>query len=526
MKMEDQAKVNPRLLLDISRYPKLNRAQAGHLRHFHNLTSQIDGEWHHMAGMESHQELFDSYRYQLGVIAYAVGVAHFHRLPAARSMFKKLLDQIIHKMLLRDVWGYWFNASLSGSYVDPGRTELRKPWVNPIPRENIMYSGHLLMMTSMYAMLFDDDRFEKPGSLTLTWDPFLWDLGTQKFVYDNRSIQAAILAEMDREKWIGVCCEPNLVFVVCNQFPIIGMRYNDFRDGTNVAEEVLEKYKKAWEKKGMIAQNGLYVDWYFVNQDRTAPPSDICFTAWTNAYMNTWNSELVKSLYHKQALGYITIVDGQVRLHDHDFAKEYRKLAEAESLEHNKVPIQDTAARVAEARALRAVNRPPPERLADPVLGCVLQWLSELGKTTELQGLLDYADASLNPTWENGGLFYPRQDPKLDRGDVWAHMDPFTGNAGIAYGRLNVPDGQKIMWEKPWTREYLAKRPWIDGIDLSQGVDTLRGLWDDDNSAIILTLRTWHGNQVIVELVGRNLDAGFWAVYVNGELLKHDSVEE
>ncbi|KAL2127183.1 hypothetical protein VTI74DRAFT_11198 [Chaetomium olivicolor] len=236
-------------------------------------------------------------------------------------MFKKLLEQVIHKMLLRDVWGYWFNASLSGSYVDPGRTELRKPWAHPIPRENTTYSGHLLL--------------------------------------------------------------------------IIAMRYNDIRDGTNVAEEVLEKYKMAWAKKGMIAESGLYVEWYFVNQDRTAPPTDIYFTAWANAFMNTWNSEIVKNLYYKQALGYITVVDGE-----------------------------------------------------------------------------------------------------------------------------------KIMWESPWTREYLAMRPWIDGIDLSQRVDTLRGLWDEDAGAVILTLRTWHGSQVTVEPAARNLDPGVRAAYVNGELVKYNFLEE
>lgn len=97
-------------------------------------------------------------------MAYAVGVAHYHRLRAARSTLKQLLGQVIHKLLLRDVWGYWWTAKHSESYVDPGRTELRVPWANPIIKENIMYSGHLLMMTSMYAMLFDDNRYEKPGS--------------------------------------------------------------------------------------------------------------------------------------------------------------------------------------------------------------------------------------------------------------------------------------------------------------------------------------------------------------------------
>jgi hypothetical protein len=25
---------------------------------------------------------------------------------------------------------------------------------------------------------------------------------------------------MEHEKWLGVCCEPNSIFVVCNQFPV------------------------------------------------------------------------------------------------------------------------------------------------------------------------------------------------------------------------------------------------------------------------------------------------------------------
>ena len=214
----------PRLSLDISRYPKLDAAQAGHLRHFHNLTTQLDGQWHHMAGFEPLQELFDSYRYQLAIMAYAVGVAHFHRLPATRSMFKRLLDRVIHKMLLREVWGYWFNASVSGNYPDPGRTELREPWIDPIIKENIMYSGHILMMTSLYAMLFDDEKYEKPGSLTFHWHNIFWGVQKESFHYDNRSVQAAVLAEMERSNWIGVCCEPNLVFIVCNQFPVSHMR--------------------------------------------------------------------------------------------------------------------------------------------------------------------------------------------------------------------------------------------------------------------------------------------------------------
>ena len=83
-----------------------------------------------------------------------------------------------------------------------------------------MYSGHLLLMTSLYAMLFDDDEFEKPGSLTFVWDPLFWGFGPEKYIYDNRSLQQVILRQMEENDWVGVCCEPNAVFVVCNQFPV------------------------------------------------------------------------------------------------------------------------------------------------------------------------------------------------------------------------------------------------------------------------------------------------------------------
>jgi hypothetical protein len=208
------------LALDLSRYPKLSSQQAGHLRHFYNLSSAVDGEWPHMGSQEPAQEFLDAYRYQLATMAYACGLTHYHRLPVMRSLFKTLIRRTIHKMLRREVWGYWFLTSHSGSLVDPDLKELRKPWADPIVRENIMYSGHLLLMTSLYAMLFDDDEFEKPGSLKFVWNPLFWGMGTEVFKYDNRSLQQAILREMERNDWVGVCCEPNLVFVVCNQFPV------------------------------------------------------------------------------------------------------------------------------------------------------------------------------------------------------------------------------------------------------------------------------------------------------------------
>lgn len=127
------------LNLDLTKYPNLDREQLGHIRHFHNLASQLNGDWNHMGSQEPLQEFLDAYRFQIATMAYAAGAAHFHHQPILRSPYKVLFQRLIHKMLNRAVWGYWFNTSLGGTVTDPDLKELRKPWADPVVRENIMY---------------------------------------------------------------------------------------------------------------------------------------------------------------------------------------------------------------------------------------------------------------------------------------------------------------------------------------------------------------------------------------------------
>lgn len=58
------------------------------------------------------------------------------------------------------------------------------------------------------------------------------------------------------------------------------MRYNDVRNGTDKIEPILERYKAAWDKKGMVTPEGLYVNWLFLRQDQLMPPTGIGLTAW------------------------------------------------------------------------------------------------------------------------------------------------------------------------------------------------------------------------------------------------------
>ncbi|KAK5690844.1 hypothetical protein LTR97_012005 [Elasticomyces elasticus] len=500
------------LSLDLFKYPKLDAKQAGHLRHYHNLVSQPDGDWSHFDASDGHEEFDDARRYQLATMAYAAGAAHYHRLPALRGPFKRLMHRMIQKMLRREVWSYWYLASHSGKLFDPSLTDLRKPWADPVVKENIMYSGHLLLMTSLYAMLFDDDEFEKEGGLTFRWDPLFWGLGAEDFVYDNRSLQKVILEQLVANDWVGVCCEPNAVFVVCNQFPLIAMRYNDIRDGTNyVEDDILPRYKKALTEKGMLGADGLYASFFAIKQKKSVPARQGAHTAWANAFMNSWNSDYVRKSYEQQTLGFLTHFGGKTQLNPTSVAITFRRLVLEEGCDQHD---RETLGR-ARKESLKVKSMIPYE---------TLNWLSftmmlsELGKRKELDDLLQHADEHLSPTWEKGGLYYPRNTKVVDENWNHVHMEPHSGNSGIGYARLNVPDGQKKMWEKPWTSELLTSRPWIDGAGFEDGADFLRGIWDADERAMILTLKTWQEASSPITLMMRNAHAGSWCIYVNGKL--------
>lgn len=241
--------------------------------------------------------------------------------------------------------------------------------------------------------------------------------------------------------------------------------------------------------------------------------------------MHAWNSDFVQSGYEAAALGHITNIDGQgIRFHPPPLGNMIQKLVKEEAAPPNSKETLNRAKKMVKQQAEANTARKPA--LDAPEFGYMVHWLSELGKTSELDALLRYADERLHPTWENGGLFYPRHDELMNEDLEWTLMDPFTGNAAIGYARLNVADGQKKMYETPWTFEDLASRPWIDGVDLASGVDFLRGTWDYERSCLILTMRTWDGRKRKITTTIRNLSEGLWKVYENGEIIRESTLKQ
>lgn len=112
-------------------------------------------------------------------------------------------------------------------------------------------------MTSLYAMLFDDDRYEQEGALTFLYDPMFYGMGPETFSYTRSTLQDAVIKEMESNGWLGACCEPNSIFIVCNQFPVRIFFYYISLSFTNseprlsqsditISERVQRKSKNYW----------------------------------------------------------------------------------------------------------------------------------------------------------------------------------------------------------------------------------------------------------------------------------------
>ncbi|MBK8648916.1 MAG: hypothetical protein IPN16_20715 [Gemmatimonadetes bacterium] len=189
--------------------------------------------------------------------------------------------------------------------------------------------------------------------------------------------------------------------------------------GTNLADQATAGYRAAWEKKGMLDAHGHVISTWMVRQDHKVDAFSGGFDAWAGSAMNAWNRDVVRARYPGQVVEWIERrPDGLMTLRS---------------------PREVMATRAARDAGRAA----PPDRtfLANPGPRLPATRISEMGDAETLRGLLGYADRYMNPTWDRGALYYPRHDRPYDDAGNMTFMDPVTGNAMLAYARLNVGEG-------------------------------------------------------------------------------------
>lgn len=490
----------------LSGLPLLDDKQAGHIRNIQNLANQPAGDWSFMGGPDSWHSGGTLFK-QLGAYYWPLALAHYHHLPAAPGVFRDTSIKLIDKMRRVDVWGYWRDMSTSGPRYDSTLEGPREGWVDPVVKENIMFSGRLAVMAGMHSVLFDDDRYEAANGLSLEY-PYPYGGGPMTFEYSLNSLNEVIYWQMVESGYLGVSCEPNMTFIVCNQYSIIAQRLNDIRRGTDRTSELTRSYQAAWEQKGWLNDKGTLIIFYKVKEDfKISPPHAAAWDAYALTFMNTWNEAMVRALYPRNfEHAFRDGPDGTISIWPGALADRVYAAIEAG---------QDPAALVDHRQ----------HKFSDSYydFAFYLPFISEVGDQARLDGLLRHADRFMNPTWRDGGLYYPRNDVSWNEEGHLTYVDPWCGNGSIAHARLNVKNGLQKFYREPWTAEHFAQ-PNLS--EVSGTVDVLRASFVPERQALVLTLRSL-GEERQARMVIANARRGGdgWLLYRGSEIAAHSDGE-
>jgi hypothetical protein len=389
----------------LHKYPSLDKKQLGAVRHMIELAHRPPGSWQFMEPESRFSN--DSEQFQIAYMSYALAVVQSQVTPAYREMYHQALRNLIRKILQRDVWDLWLaviEVPIFKKYLDPA-----KDWRDPVREKNIMYSGHLLQMISLYETLYDDREFDAPGSIVFELP------GDQGFrhTYDHASLAKLIADQFVRGGYVGIECEPDRIFTECNQHAVLGLIQFDQLHETNLSEVRHRFWQKATEI-GYIDPETHRTMWFYQVKEKERVTTPFAWSdGWTGVMLHGWNRELVERVYPPQ------------------------RDAELPAL----IDTNPEHWRVRWGRSQVSQD-----------FGFLAAYAAEVGDRATAQRLLAYADQHFAPQWANGGYFYPRHTvvgeeyegpPKpVPTNLLGQHqVGPLAGNALLNFARLNPGHG-------------------------------------------------------------------------------------
>ena len=466
--------------------PELDDLQAGALKHIDNLSRRLPGDWSGMLGESSLGEDFSALRFQIAYMAYALALAHVNRMPAAPVLFRAPMDRLITKLLSVDCWIYWSYVSTGNGFFNKSLGELPQQW-DPVAKDNIMYSAYVQSAALMYHYLFRDAKYAEPAALTFEVKSMFWGGNGERFEYDERLLNDIIYWQMAEMGCLGVACEPNYIFQVCNQPNILGFRMHDLIYGGNLAGEATAGYVQAWQNFGMVTDDGHFQTMVQVHE-RTprTPPDSPGMDFWLGTLLHSWYPEFVERHYPSQ-------------------------------IERS---VQDGPEGTLWIKPIAGPGKPGGATLPALDLSWAAACATEVGDIDRATRLLAYADHFLNSAWEDGGYYYKRRDENFDTDGHFIGMEPGSGNAIFHLGRLNVPNGFKMLYDGPWGDEHFAQ-PAV--VRLSGGADLRRASFHTERQALVLTFATAESSQKIRFEIENATSLGMPQLVRDGEALAENS---
>jgi hypothetical protein len=416
-----------------SDYPSLSDKELGQVQWIIKLAQQPQGDWSYMGGLEEGQEGLEGYRYQLGYMTYALALAQYHKTPAYRELYQKAIDNLIQKMIRRDVWYYWEHTSKGSKIMNPALKEKGPGWIDPVVEKNIMYSGHLINMVELYQMLYRDAKYDKPKAIAFRWE-WAGEL-LDVFHYDGNKLAEVIHRQFIQNPLHMIECEVNMVFCVCNQPPLLGLILYDHNHGTNLASSVKGLMMKTFTSKGLLdSATQDFLLFYMIEQGMPMGPGSPGNNAFVGISMHAWNPEFIENLYRTHVKKIGGMADGTAN-----------------------VPLDNTVG-VSSAPVFAAYAR-------------------EVGDEKTASNILAWMEKNCFPKWIEGKYCYPRNDEKK--------ITPLF-NVMAVIAELNLKNGIWALYNQPWRDNYF-NQPFVSGVEYPKAI-VKQAYYDNKKDALAVTL--------------------------------------
>lgn len=212
-----------------------------------------------------------SLRYQLAFAGYGCA-AMAAKTPAYHELAQSQLHDICERLIDVRTWYY------VTKYWDYGNEP-----PDPSLYENVMYTGHLTQLMCLHELISGDLRYSEAG-----WD-YVWRDGRKTHYTLGKAIER--LHDMSKASVCGgICCEPGMVFIVCNDHSAASLAMYDLVHGTKFADANTKWFD--WMSKNFRRKTPGSRDFFSVmyhqNLGIFAPVSDVGSDAWALAWGYPW----------------------------------------------------------------------------------------------------------------------------------------------------------------------------------------------------------------------------------------------
>jgi hypothetical protein len=179
-------------------------------------------------------------RYQICINSYSLSNQTYSHMPAFRGYMSEAQRRLSLKMQDHKVWKYWALENFWGNLTLDA---------DPMPVDNIMYSGWYGTLLAMNQSNLGDTTFSQPGSIRLQHP------SGKVFAYSFSDMCELMYRNFRKSDFCLFPCEPRWIYPMCNNFGGLALKVHDRLHGSHYWSDIEAQYRKRLEDE-FITVNG------------------------------------------------------------------------------------------------------------------------------------------------------------------------------------------------------------------------------------------------------------------------------